>query len=487
MKKLFAAGVIIALLGTLFLASCNKNQYTTSPTDRLAFSGDTLQFDTIFTSIGSTTKFFTVHNSNKSQAINIERIFLAKQNQSNFRININGDQSFSQQDIVIPPGDSIFVFVEVTIDPDVDDMIEIDSVVFISNGNVQDVKLVAFGQNVCLINGQYISNDTTWTASKPVLIYNSALVDTFTTLSIDPGASVYFHNGSSLLVKGTLLVHGSAEQPVLFSGDRLEYSYSELPGQWGAYLTDENNTVLGIFGGIHLLAGSRNNRIDHAIIKNGIIGLQVDSVVTPGTPTLVLSNSSIENMNVACLYALGAHVEAYNCVFANAGQYTVACVIGGNYSFNHCTLANFWSGNRQTPQLLLNNYYTYNMGNQSIVENRDLTQAYFGNCIVYGNRESELGFDFSADAQSDFFFDNCLLKLDPLFDSSNLLFFSNNITNQNPKFIEVSSPYDYHLDTLSPAKDIGNADIAAPFPTDKDGISRLLDIAPDLGAYERVE
>ncbi|HXK81827.1 MAG TPA: hypothetical protein PLO05_06695 [Bacteroidales bacterium] len=481
--------LILLSLGLLiYLSSCDKTSYATDPDDKLLFSVDTLQFDTIFSSIGSTTKYFQVYNPSNTKAIIIDKVYLAKQNQSNYRININGNQAILQEDITIPPGDSIFVFVEVTIDPGRNEMIEHDSIIFITNNNIQDIDLVAFGQDVVLINGNIIYSDTIWTNTKPVLIYNSALVDTFASLTIESGTNVYFHKGSSLFVKGTLTVNGTTDQPVSFLGDRLESSYSEIPGQWGAFNTDENNNVKGIFGGIHLLAGSRYNQIDNAIIKNGIIGLQVDSVVTPGTPSLVISNTTIENMNVACLYALGAHVEAHNCVFANAGQYTLACVIGGKYSFIHCTMANYWTGNRQSPQLILNNYYTYS-GNsgQSMLELRDLTQAYFGNCIIYGNKELELGLDLVTEAEANFFFDHCIIKSNNEINTDNPQFFNQIVLNQNPKFINISSPYDYHLDTLSPAKDAGDALISSPFPLDKDGQSRLTDNNPDLGAYERIE
>lgn len=480
--------VLFVLIGMVYMSSCDRTIFTSNPDDILLFSEDTLQFDTIFTSIGSTTQFFTVYNSNNSQTISIDRIYLAGQNQSNFRININGNQSILQENVEIPPGDSIFIFVEVTIDPNQDDMIEQDSIVFVSNGNVQNVDLIAFGQDVFLIDGQIINNDTVWNSQKPVLIFNSALVDTFATLTVEAGAQIFFHKSSSLFVKGSLVVQGALNQPVVFSGDRLEDSYDEIPGQWGAYITDDMNNLIGIYGGIHLLAGSRNNKIDYAIIKNGIIGLQVDSVVTPGIPSLVLSNTSIENMNVSCLYALGSHVVAHNCVFANSGQYTIACVIGGNYSFTHCTMANFWTSNRQTPQLLLNNYYTYSgSGGETNVEYRDLTNAYFGNCIVYGNKDVELLLDLSVDAESSFFFDHCLLTLNSDINTDNPTFFNSIIVNQNPKFIDVNSPYDYHLDTLSSAKDVGSNDIALPFSIDIDGNSRLLDSNPDLGAFERIE
>lgn len=484
--KLFLLIIIFSLFAYL-LTDCRKDNFTTNPGDKLSFSIDTLHFDTIFTTIGSTTKYFTVTNSNPTQSLKIDKIFLAKGSSSNFRLNIDGTSTNSYDDYILAPGDSLYIFVEVTIDPGRDAMIEHDSVVFIYNNNVQDVDLVAFGQDVWLINGRIIPNDTIWDSSKPFLIYNSALVDTFATLTIMPGSKVYFHRGSSLFVKGSLKVMGEYDNTVLFTGDRLESFYQDIPGQWGAFLQDNFGNTRAIFGGIHLLAGSRYNEINYANIRNGIIGLQVDSCVTPGIPTLVLKNSNIENSKIAGLYALGSHIEAENCVFANAGRYTVACIIGGEYYFNHCTMANFYRDGRPTPQLVLNNYYSYSSSGQTQTSYRDLINAYFTNCIIYGSKDTEVLLDLTSDAMANFRFDNCLIRYKNYSEIENSDFFIDNLYNKNPRFLSTSSPFDYRLDTLSYAKDAGKMLHALKVPFDQDNNSRIADGKPDLGAFERIE
>ncbi len=481
--------IILCFFSLFFINACQKNSFTTDPADKLVFSTDTVQFDTVFSTAGSATNYFTVKNSNKSKTIKIDRLFLAKEENSAYRLNIDGYSTNSIEDVELAPGDSIFIFVEVTIDPGRDEMIEQDSVVFISNGNRQDVKLISFGQDITLINSQYITNDTTWSPSKPVLIYNSALVEENVTLTVLAGTKVYFHRGSSLFVSGTMKVQGEVSNRVLFTGDRLESYYEEIAGQWGAFLQDDYGNTTGIFGGIHLLAGSKNNEIYNTDIKNGIIGLQVDSCVTPGVPTVKLKNTNIENSKIVGLYALGAKIEAQNCVFANSGQYNVALIIGGDYSFIHCTLANYWVGNRQTPQLVLNNYYGYTDGNGNTqVSYRDLTNAYFANCIIYGSREDELELDFATGAMANFRFDNCLIKYKTPSELEGSDFFIDNIFNENPKFVETIAPYDYQLDTssstTSSAKDVGKLSIGNLVPLDQNGNSRLADGKPDLGAFE---
>ena len=52
------------------------DHYSTNPTYRLSFSTDTLAFDTIFSTIGSTTRQFMIYNKN-SEPLSIESIMLA--------------------------------------------------------------------------------------------------------------------------------------------------------------------------------------------------------------------------------------------------------------------------------------------------------------------------------------------------------------------------------------------------------------------------
>ncbi|HNQ68303.1 MAG TPA: choice-of-anchor Q domain-containing protein [Bacteroidales bacterium] len=489
MKSIATSLLIILCFGSLIIInSCQKNPFTTDPADKLVFSTDTVHFDTVFTTVGSATEYFTIKNPNKSKSLKLDKIYLAKKNNSVYRLNINGFPVNEIEDFELAPGDSIYIFVEVTIDPNRDEMIEKDSIIFISNGNVQNVKLIAYGQDITLINGRYISNDTTWTSAKPVVIYNSALVEENITLTVMPGTKVYMHRGSSLFIGGTLKVLGETNNRVVFTGDRLEDYYSEIAGQWGAFLEDGYGNTTRIFGGIHLMSGSHDNQIYYADIKNAIIGLQVDSCVTPGVPTVRLKNTNIENSKIAGLYALGAYIEAENCVFANSGQYNVACIIGGQYSFIHCTMANYWIGNRQTPQLILNNYYQYRDGNGNVQTSfRDLVDAYFGNCIIYGSRDNELDLDLSVDAIANFRFDNCLIKYKDYQDLESSDFFIDNIWNESPKFMETVNPFEYQLDTLSPAKDAGKLSIGNIVPLDQNGNNRLIDGHPDLGAFERQE
>jgi hypothetical protein len=346
---------------------------------------------------------------------------------------------------------------------------------FSTNGNLQDVDLVAWGQDAYFHRpppGYLLfalpCNDV-WKKDKPHVVYGYAVVDSLCTLNIDPGVKVYFHGNSGLVAwnGGTLKVNGVLGDSVIFQGDRLESYYQDEPGQWDR---------------IWCLAGSVNNTINYAVIKNGNVGVQADTNVN-ANPTVRIDNTIIYNMAGAAVFGQGAKIVSTNCVFANCGQYLAALTIGGDYDFRHCTFANFWNhDDRKTPSLLVNNWYEDVNGN---IQVRNLNNAFFGNCIIYGDKDNEIKLDSKSGGSFNFTFQNALIKVDGSVNTSTASFV-NILKNISPKFINVSS-INMQLDTLSPAKDKGDPAIGTAIPLDLKGISRTSDSAPDMGAYERVE
>ena len=465
---------------SLALWACENDDFSTNPSIRLAFSADTVLFDTVFTTIGSSTRYLKVYNRTKND-VRISSITLAGGASSAYRINVDGRHGPSVSDIPLRSGDSLFVMVEVTVNPTLSDapLLIADSVVFVTNTNVQDVKLVAWGQDVYLHNAVTVLNDTVFLASKPHLIYDYLLVDKNATLTIEAGAQLYFHNNAQLVVAGTLKVEGTAEKPVTMQGDRLEDFYADKGGQWA---------------GVWLSAGSKYNSIAWADIKNAIIGLMVDTCFTPGDPTLTLSHSKVGNTSYVAFLARGSTVDVDNCLFYNSAYSCVALTMGGSYRFYHTTIANYWGDYmyRKGPALLLNNYYTYQLVSDGpiLVEPRNLDEASFYSSIIYGSMSNELGLDnkyngLPVSALFNYCFTDCILRVPSDYSLSNPDHFVR-VIRDDPMFKDVAK-WNFELDTLSPAKDIGNIDIANEFPIDLNGINRLSDGKPDLGAFERVE
>ena len=460
---------LLALAGILFIAltfnACRRDiQIDEDPDARLLFSQDTIVFDTVFTTVGSTSRIFQVYNTS-SKAVNIESIDLAGGAASPFRVNVDGTPTTSTGDILLRGGDSMFVFVDVTLDPNNSTnplMIE-DSIIFYTNGNRQSVVLNAVGRDAYFHYREISGCGEVWATDKPHVVYNYVIVPACCTLTIPAGADVYLHHNAVIAADScaTLRVLGSATAPVKFQGDRLEPEYADEPGQWGY---------------IWLSQLSKDNEIDWAIIKNGTIGVLCDSFGGSANPTVRITNTKIQNMTLAGIFGRCSSVQGDNLEIANCAQYCVAIAYGGSCQFRHCTFGNYWNiSNRTTPAVVVNNWYEYD--NTNIV--RDLTGANFYNCIIWGDKDNELVLD-SITTGGELFncvFAHSLIKTDQ--PTTSFSHFQFNVFNQDPIFSNG-----YHLASNSPARDIGDSFHAAFVPLDLDQYDRTL-AAPDAGCYEQ--
>ena len=495
MRKVFSAIFIICLL---IFFTCKKEEHILNSSNNyiLTFSEDTLLFDTVFTTVGSATRSFKVYN-NSNNDLTINSISLAKSN-SPFRINVDGESGSMVNDIFIRANDSLYIFSEVTVDPNGENgqsLIEQDSIIFNYNNQTQDIDLVAWGIDAnfhCgfpdyekyqsnLLDSIYIEDyddyyyyyninvDKSWENNKPHVVYGDIWVTNGATLTINEGVDIYLHNNSTLVISenSTLKIKGTKDNLVTIQGDRLEDYYQQISGQWDR---------------IWLTAGSVNNTVEYALIRNGTIGLHVDSVSNQ-SPSLSIKNSIINNMSGLGILGQGAHIEGENLLVSNSGQYSLALNIGGEYDFKHCTFANYYNLNsRQTPSIFINNYYEDNSGE---IQYRELSKANFGNCIIYGDNPNEVLFDALEGTSLNYLFDHCLVKMDlSVYNPENDNLFQNTILNEDPLFLDENI-WDFKLDSMSPALNYGKIGIANLVPYDIDENYRL--DSPDLGCFERIE
>lgn len=468
MKAFYWFAVTLCIL--FGVASCNKQQYYGGSDASLKFSADTVSFDTVFTTIGSATQRLMVYNP-YDKILKISGISLAGSSNSPFTLNIDGKASNHLTNIEIYPKDSLYIFIQVFVNPTNQSLPLFikDSILFTVNNNNQNVKLIAYGQDVHLIKKQVIKTQT-WEADKPYLIYDTLLVDTLQTLTIAKGAIIYFHRQSSMLIKGTVVAEGDLDNPITFLGDRLEQDYKDIPGQWG---------------GIYFLPGSSGNKMNWTIIKNGTTGIQLGQYKSSFVCELDLSNSIIQNNSYNSLQGIGAKIKAVNCVIADGAMYSCE-LIGGEYEFYHCTIANYYGryANRSfaSATMRVSNYYMDSTATVPI----DLKKADLYNSIVYGPNIEELLLSSKDPGLFNCQFDHCLLRSKNLSNYNSNSSFSNIIWNKDPEF--KFNPHMYlELDTLSSAKDKGDISIGQLYPLDLKKVNRTIDEGPDLGAYERVE
>lgn len=479
--------ILYLMLALLFLGySCKKeNPISNDPSLKLSFSTDTLLFDTVFTSLGSTTHHLMIYNKHDDD-LKISSIRLLGGEDSPYRLNLDGESGTEFYDKVIPANDSLFSFMRVTINPNdlntpfvVEDELE-----FITNGNTQTVKLLAWGQNanyivadkVVIIGGEpypyHIVADslqtTVWTKEKPYVVYGYALINSYGTLRIEEGTRIYCHQNGGILSwsDGQLIIDGTAEEPVIIQGDRLEPYYQNTPGQWQQILMMDGR------------AGA-DHRISHAIIRNGTIGLNSQSVLKPTECALRIDNTIVENQSGYGLFSILYAVEAKNFVIANCG-FANFWAFGGDYRLVHGTIANYWDANEhnknlavqvtnyakdaQTEQLF---YYPFHME--------------MDNCIVYGKQKDEFSTQFSAEADSTFVLDHCLVKSEKF--NGNMVGFNHCLFNMEPYFADYKG--NFHIDSIaSSVIGTGNPIFGNEVPYDLDGVARAG--MPDIGAYQYI-
>lgn len=497
---------LIICLVLFSVSSCRKDFETAPSMGSLSFSKDTVFLDTVFTNIGSSTYNLKIYNKSNN-AITIPNIKLENGLNSNYRISVDGITGKTFENIDILAKDSIYVFIETTVDVNsIADPLYTDRILFDTGTNEQHVNLVTLVQdatfiypgkdpitmkidsltldgNPTTIKGRFLTDsELHFTNVKPYVIYGYAAVPENKIATIDAGAKLYFHNNSGLIVdkKASLKVNGTLTNQVVFEGDRLEHRFNNTPGQWGT---------------IWMRAGSTNNEINYATIKNNIVGILVDSIGnSTTTPTLHIRNTQIHNNSNYGILGRQTNIKGENLVIGNTGQSSLACTIGGTYNFTHATFANFWNnGTRQLPAVLVNNFFTYtNDANQEITETRDLHAANFTNCIIAGNNAIEFILDKVDGSLFNYSIQNNMLQFDdinnsfsgnPELDFTDATHYSNNILNGTAHFKNtVTNAFNIGQNNEGINKALNSAAIL--FPLDILGIDRTT--SPDIGAYQHV-
>ncbi len=466
MKNVFLLFLVAALV--LSVTSCEKDSFITSPDARLRISVDTLKFDTVFTSTGSVTKSFKIVNEN-DQHLRLSSVKLMGGNSSVFKMNVNGVAGSEISNLDIAPNDSIYLFVSVFINPSAANLpfIISDSIYVQYNSTERFIQLQAYGQNANFLNNQSINSSTTWQNNLPYVILGSLQVREDATLSLDPGVSIYVHADAPIIVDGTLLANGIVSLPVLFTGDRLDDPYKNFPASWP---------------GIYFRSTSKNNLLRFTTIKNAYQAVVVLDPSVNANPKLVMQQCMIDNAYNAGLFCSNSSVNASNTLISNCAN-NISIELGGNYSFNHCTVASYSNSFllHKTPVLSVSNFANQNGGTITAA-----LQASFTNCIFWGDNgfvENEVVVNKQGSGVFNVNFTNSLYKaaIDPANST-----FAGVIKNQDPAFdsIDVVNRYFDFRHNISSFAPVINKGVASPVNIDLDNRPRPVGL-PDMGSYEK--
>ena len=462
-------GAMVALLCPALLSSCNDEEtFTTAGDAVLAFSQDTIQFDTVFTGLISTTKRFQVYNRH-DKGVHIAHVQLESKGTSGFMMNVDGQNGTSVSDVQVLHKDSICVFVKVI--PPVNTSTEPtkinDAIVFtLENGKQQKVILEASGQNMIAMKGEVLKDNQTFTnEGLPRVVYDSLVVGKDATLTLAAGTTLYFHNGASLIVHGKLAIEGTQENPVTLRGDRIDKMFPYLP-----YDRLENQ-----WGGIQLTASCQGCTLNHADIHSGNYGIRCDSI----EGNVSITNSIIHNVAGYGLYLKDSKALIANTQISNS-KYDCVSIYGGTADFIHCTIAQFypWKADRGHA-LSVSNYFGK--------DEHQIESVNFYNCFITGYANDEV-FGNPGNLALNLHFYNCVL----LTDVRDETYFSqcteeskDSATYKETNFKTFDTDayiYDFRLDTLSVARGKGSETYATLYPTDMNGIER--GTKPDAGCYQ---
>ena len=452
----------------LLLASCKKDSFINSADALLRTSTDSLKYDTVFTSTGSITRSFKIINEN-NQKLRLSKVKLMGGTASSFKMNVDGMATTEASNLDIEANDSIYVFVSVTINPNATNLpfIVSDSILINYNGNSRYIQLQAFGQNANFLRNRVITGNITWTNNLPYVILGSIRIDTTASLTIQPGCRIYSHADAPFIVDGTLIVNGTKTDNVIFTGDRLDDPYKDLPASWP---------------GIYFRGNSKDNIMTFAVVKNAYQAIVSEKPSINANPKLVLHQCIVDNAYDVGIFCVNSSLLADNSLVSNCGN-NVVLSYGGNYNFTHCTVATFSTNYilHKNPVLNVSNFAFQN----GVTVTSDLN-AVFRNNIFWGDEgfvTNEAIVNKQGANAFNVLFEKNLYRVasDPA--NSTL---ASNIKNQNPSFdsIDVSKRiFDFRITKNTTAPGI-NTGMATGFPKDLDDRNRSVGL-PDMGCYEK--
>lgn len=473
--------LLLSLLMLCWFSACRESALSDDPTLRLSFSVDTVCFDTVFTTFGSSTKRVMIYNKNRN-AINISSVY---HNDDRFAINLDGENDIKQlHDIQINGGDSLYLFVRVTIDTqDANTPVWItDTIWFTVNGCHQALPMEAYGQNVWVIRSRSgrtdCPNGITFDASRPYLIFDTIVA---TDVTIAKGMTLYMHNTASIYVLGNLDAQGTSDAPILIRGDRTDKLFDKVPyshasGQWGGIFL-QNDSATATY------------RLNYVDIVSGNIGLYSYSTDKSRRAQLTLLNSRIHNHAMYGLVLQNTDATVINTEISNCAAYCVYTA-GGKQLFVHNTIASYFG-------LPSSNLNIHNVSSQDVaalyVDNLSKqmaeTNLSIHNCIITGARKNNIVLAtplpkyYAGSITHNYIKGDTLLS--PNCHDNSYAQDSDHVFVNTRYLYKEYNYYDFHLDSISAAIGIGDSTITNRYaPQDREGRTRT-GCPIDAGCYQR--
>lgn len=304
----------------LLLSSCIDDSITTDSAAQPTFSTSELIIAPLLSSQRSSTYKLMVYNKG-NKGISIDNIAVAGNDDGYYRFNVDGHAGTHFSDVEIRGGDSIYVFIE-AVAPEKGTLGSC-FLNFTTAGQTRTVSITASVIEATILKSPVLTASETWSGN--YYIDGTASVSQGATLTLEAGTNLYFTDGSTLAVDGSLVAAGTPDAPVVLQGDRFDdivpdVSYEIVGGQWKGIELGEGATA--------------DLSFTSAINAEDILLMDEGSEAT-------LFNTRLHNASGTVLSVNGATVNAVGCEITDAAS-NVMRLQNARASFIHCTVSNHY-------------------------------------------------------------------------------------------------------------------------------------------------
>lgn len=475
------------IISLLLVACSDYESFSDNPNFRLEFSQDTIAFDTLISTIPSSTKTLYAFNNN-DDGLRVSTIQLENGAASRFRVNVDGRYlaEGAWNDFEVLKHDSLVIRIEVT-PPEVgssEPLYFTDRLHFLLENGVTQTVLLSGGSIDAYIQkeGLTITEDMTLLTDKPYVIYNSLVVNPDVTLTLAEGTKLMFHDKAALHVYGRLIVQGSLEKPVVLRGDRMDHMfdyllYDNTPSRWE---------------GVVIHKGSYGNEFYQCDLHSSCFGIVCEDTEQEHpdetNPSVKLDCCILHNIGGDGLQFNNCVTSVTNTQISNTLGHTVS-INGGTHSFVYCTLAQFYPFTAEKGDAL------HLKSSSEGGEYGLLRKAHFINCVITGYAEDAIMGENIGN--NDYVFHHCFLDTPPVEDAAHYI---GNIFDQTANadagkpvrqdnfvlFDTKNFIYDFTPKAESQIRSLADPSVEGLPAFDRKGVNRFADEGPDAGCYEYV-
>lgn len=409
MRNTFAVAIGFIISSVFALTGCIDDGVSSNPADLPEWSADTLRLGEMWAGEVSPTTMLTLRNSS-SKSVVIDRISVASCAGGELHLNVDGLSGDDFSGVEIRGNDSVYVLVEALPDGGaLSGAIEVEM-----NGAVSRVPVAGNGLVADCLEEFRVEGDMLIPEDAVIRVFGCLSVAEDAVLTIGAGATLYFHDGASLRVDGTLLAGGEPQRAVTMRGDRLADVISGIPF----------DVMAGQWEGITFSEGSKGNRLECADISNTCSGVTADD-----GSEVAFDNCRLSNSQAYALEAKGSAVSAVGCEFSNAAS--------GLMRFDGCRA--------ELSRCTLSNHYLFAFPSGAAIILAGDSEIEVAESIVHGD-----GKELDASSSSRYRFTACLFGSNGSDDAD----FNSCIWNADPQFCLDLDNYlmDFRLGAQSPAR-----------------------------------